>query len=196
MNRQDYMKQLATAIEPLGVAERQEILKDIAEHFDAAIASGVDEQDVAKRLGSPEELAATYLEQAGEQPKKEGAPPPPKAPPKAPTMYTSVDSGMNTLWGVLFLIFGLPILAGIGGCYMTLWGLVLAFGAAGPAVLAVSVGMTGMAFTGLLILGISFVLLAVGFCLLAIGLVKDLIKLGKWYVKATHNLFRVGRITV
>lgn len=68
MNKETFLKELNHAIRKLPENERQEIEQDFVEHFEFGLAEGKQEEEIAKALGSPQqigkELRMTYhLEQ-------------------------------------------------------------------------------------------------------------------------------------
>ena len=69
MSRAEFMRRLSLALCGLPDEERFDILKDYSEHFDVGRAEGKTEEEIAARLGTPEELAATFHTPAA------GAPP-------------------------------------------------------------------------------------------------------------------------
>ncbi|WP_051229236.1 DUF1700 domain-containing protein [Paludibacterium yongneupense] len=57
MKRDDFIRQLSTALAALSAAERDEILADYHSYFDDGIAAGRSEEDLAAGLGDPARLA-------------------------------------------------------------------------------------------------------------------------------------------
>ena len=77
MCRHEFMAHLYNALKNLSPQEREDILNDYEEHFRIGLEMGKSEAEIADSLGSPEELAASFTEDAGVPlPKKEILPGP------------------------------------------------------------------------------------------------------------------------
>lgn len=61
MNRDQYMSMLNESLKKLREDERQDILQDFEEHFDAGIEKGKTEEEIAASLGSPQQIAKDLL---------------------------------------------------------------------------------------------------------------------------------------
>ncbi|NLT11278.1 MAG: DUF1700 domain-containing protein [Clostridiaceae bacterium] len=61
MNRAEYMDQLKSALAGLNQNDISDICSDFEEHFDIGLSEGKSESDIALELGSPKEVAMTYL---------------------------------------------------------------------------------------------------------------------------------------
>src|SRR5690606_38050979 len=64
MNREQYLQVLEHELRKLDAAERDDILLDFQEHFDAGLDQGKSEEDIAKALGSPKQVAKELLADA------------------------------------------------------------------------------------------------------------------------------------
>lgn len=62
MNRQEYLKKLETGLGSMSYKEVKDILAEIDSHFAAGTAKGKSEEELAKELGSPEDLARAYID--------------------------------------------------------------------------------------------------------------------------------------
>lgn len=62
MTRTEYFQQLSTALSDLDTKSREELLNDLAAHFDEGAQSGLSEEEIAARLGDPAEMAKEYRE--------------------------------------------------------------------------------------------------------------------------------------
>lgn len=62
MNKREFLDELAQELSSLSVTERNEILNDYDEHFKIGVESGKSEEEIAENLGSPKELAESYIE--------------------------------------------------------------------------------------------------------------------------------------
>lgn len=98
MTRSEFMRQLQEALLPLSAAERQEVLADFAEHFDAAAADGKTEDQICGELGSPYACAAPYLQNA----RCVLPNPAPPVSPVPPTPPVSRQNGVHAAWAVVF----------------------------------------------------------------------------------------------
>ncbi|MFS0674818.1 HAAS signaling domain-containing protein [Ornithinibacillus sp. 179-J 7C1 HS] len=71
MNKEQFLTNLHDALKRLPSSEREDILQDFREHFEIGISEGKTEEEIAKGLGTPQqiakELVATFrLEQVQE----------------------------------------------------------------------------------------------------------------------------------
>lgn len=71
MNKEQFLNHLHGALKRLPSSEREEILQDFREHFEIGISEGKTEEEIAKGLGTPQQIAkemvATFhLEQVQE----------------------------------------------------------------------------------------------------------------------------------
>jgi len=67
MNRHEYLASLEKALKSAGVRDASDILEEYAEHFDMKTADGYGEDEIAARLGPPEEIAAQFKEIAPDE---------------------------------------------------------------------------------------------------------------------------------
>jgi len=63
MTKAEYLAELEKRLAALGAEERAELLADYAEHFDHGLADGRSEEEIARRLGSPQMVAREILYQ-------------------------------------------------------------------------------------------------------------------------------------
>ncbi len=63
MNKEEFLARLGAGLSDLSAPSREEILRDLDDHFQEGLRHGLTEEDIAGRLGSPEELAAALLEE-------------------------------------------------------------------------------------------------------------------------------------
>lgn len=61
MNRAEYMDQLRLALAGLQTTDINDICSDFEEHFEIGLSEGKSESDISIELGSPKEVAMTYL---------------------------------------------------------------------------------------------------------------------------------------
>lgn len=141
MTKLDFMTQLAQALRKRGVADAADILEEYEQHFAFKLADGHTEEEIAAKLGSPEELAAQFAPAAG---KKTGA-------------------------GRFFTVFGLCWLDLFYGIFVVLlasWGVVMAsmvlsFGLVGVCLIGnlgvlPVISLPDMPYISALLLGICF----------------------------------------
>jgi len=62
MNKRDYLAALEKSLKSAGVRDYDDILEEYSEHFDMKIADGFDEEEIAEKLASPDELAGQFKE--------------------------------------------------------------------------------------------------------------------------------------
>jgi uncharacterized membrane protein len=62
MTKKDYLNELSERLKDLPVDERGEILGDYSEHFRMGIEKGLTEEEISANLGSPETIAAQFLD--------------------------------------------------------------------------------------------------------------------------------------
>jgi uncharacterized membrane protein len=60
MNRQEYLRELEKYLKKMPPDEREEVVSDFAEYFDAAAEQGIGEQEVLLKLGTPKSVALEY----------------------------------------------------------------------------------------------------------------------------------------
>lgn len=60
MNKKEYLDSLEKELEGMSYKDAKDILGDITEHFDAGIANGKSEEEIAESLGSVSELAQEF----------------------------------------------------------------------------------------------------------------------------------------
>ncbi|URZ01872.1 DUF1700 domain-containing protein [Clostridium felsineum] len=65
MNKREFLSLLRSYLEGFNEDEKQEILYDYEEHFRIGIENGKTEQEIAKELGSPMDIANQYREANG-----------------------------------------------------------------------------------------------------------------------------------
>ncbi|PKG25304.1 HAAS signaling domain-containing protein [Niallia nealsonii] len=61
MTKDQFLKNLDSALKPLSQAERQDIIQDYEEHFLIGVEEGKTEQDIAEALGSPNQISKELL---------------------------------------------------------------------------------------------------------------------------------------
>lgn len=62
MNRNEYLQRLRDTLSHLDEASRDELIRDVNEHFEDGLHSGLTEEEIANRLGSPADMAREYAE--------------------------------------------------------------------------------------------------------------------------------------
>lgn len=56
----DFLTRLERSLKHMGAQEKQDILQDYREHFEIGLASGKTEEQIARALGEPEQLAKLF----------------------------------------------------------------------------------------------------------------------------------------
>lgn len=63
MTREEYLLQLKGYLTQCSAKEAQDLLDDVASHFDEAAEFGLSEDDICTRLGDPKKLAEEYIQE-------------------------------------------------------------------------------------------------------------------------------------
>lgn len=61
MNKKEYLAKLRMYLQGLPISEIEDIISDYEEHFNVGISKGKSEEEIAKELGDPKEVAQSYL---------------------------------------------------------------------------------------------------------------------------------------
>lgn len=175
MNRKEFLRTLEQRLTPLSSEVRQELLEDMEQHFTFGLNSGKTEEEIARELGDPEDIAREALGDIY-SPTDFAASIPPAA---EPVRTTFVVIGLF----FLNLMLALPILASIWSVWLGLaaaaiGGILAPLAAAGdfiitgtyyPYKLFMSIGMVGIG-----------ILLFLCVRLLLKGLVKGTVSYCRW----------------
>ena len=62
MNRQEYLSVLTSELKRKGVADAEEIAAEYEQHFAFKLADGFSEEEIAKKLGEPDAIAAQFAQ--------------------------------------------------------------------------------------------------------------------------------------
>src|SRR5690606_26327201 len=57
MNKEQFLAKMNDALKRLPSTEREDILQDFREHFEVGLSEGNSEEEIAKGLGSPHQIA-------------------------------------------------------------------------------------------------------------------------------------------
>lgn len=115
MTKQEFLQHLKVHLQPLPAAEREDILADFEEHFQAGAESGKTEEQICAELGNPYTCALQYLRSVpnyGSNAETQAANPVPPAAPVQPGPVNPVqqakernDTRLNrTLWAIFFFV--------------------------------------------------------------------------------------------
>lgn len=115
MTKQEFLQHLKVHLQPLPAAEREDILADFEEHFQAGAESGKTEEQICAELGNPYTCALQYLRSVpnyGSNAEGQAADPVPPAAPVQPGPVNPVqqakernDTRLNrTLWAIFFFV--------------------------------------------------------------------------------------------
>jgi uncharacterized membrane protein len=63
MNRVEFIRELKKELEKANVVDIEEIIADFENHFDFKIDEGKTEEDIAKKIGNPRDIAADFCAQ-------------------------------------------------------------------------------------------------------------------------------------
>ncbi len=107
MTKTEFLQQLYNHLSSLPPAERDDIIADFEEHFQAGAECGKSEDQICAELGSPYTCALQYLRTAGSYAPPAGtAPTAPQSVPRPvpPAPQPAPQHNINTLWAVLFIL--------------------------------------------------------------------------------------------
>lgn len=105
MTKTEFLQQLYNHLLPLAAVERDEIIADFEEHFQAGAESGKTEEQICEELGNPYSCALQYLRQPGAYTVPQQ---PPKPAPEQPKFGSSqaqngvYDRRNRLLWSLMF----------------------------------------------------------------------------------------------
>lgn len=175
MTKNDFLNTLYRELLYLAAKERQEIMQDYEEHFEAGLEQGKTEEEICRSLGDPKEIAQTYLQQSQAGPAPQTPPAAPAGPAAAPARPSPAnDRVLYTVLFILDIVFfafpGLPT------------GLALAF--AGVMVLIVSIAAGIFASSALL----AVFLISLAIALASAGVL--MILLIAWSLRACYRRMR------
>ncbi len=115
MTKTEFLQQLYNHLSTLPPAERDDIIADFEEHFQAGAERGKSEEQICAELGNPYNCALQYLRTAGGYAAPGGTVPPTSQSAPRPTPQSvprpAPQRNINTLWAVLF---ALGVLCAIG----------------------------------------------------------------------------------
>ena len=136
--RENYLARLKELLAAMPPADREEVLADISEHFDAALREGETEEEIIARLGTPESIATQYGYAAAAAPPAAGAAGRQNRGVGAGRIFGSIGLGFFNLCA------GYPVL-------FVFWAAAAALAAA-----AVSIGLSGLLYLVCLCLSPAF----------------------------------------
>ncbi len=180
MNKAEYMLRLERAIIRLSKTARDEILYDYEEHFRLGLEAGKSEEEISRELGTPEEIAAPYVENL--------PPPPPQGQTYAayqPNVPKTEPSSLQKLAVAILVILvnAMFIIPAAGGTLFGLWaaygGVCIGFFAGGIA-LIVSTFFAPAFQVALIFFGLALLAITIPLCY---GFYKVSAFLGKLIVK-------------
>lgn len=153
MTKKEYLTKLASALRAAGVRECDDILEEYEDHFDMKIADGYGEEEVAIRLGPPEEIAAEFRE---------------ITPRTGHNITTKIFLGIGLFFGNLSVVFPLFITLYawiftlmVSALSIALAGLIMVTGIDRIVMLEVYIDTLPMPYISALLLGLTLIALAV-----------------------------------
>lgn len=72
MNKEHFMIELKLSLRDLSENDRQDVMSDYIEHFENGLAQGKSEEQIAKELGNPKQIAKEILAMYGIEAKQQG----------------------------------------------------------------------------------------------------------------------------
>ena len=104
MTKTEFLQELYNHLSPLTPAERDDIIADFEEHFQAGAERGKSEEQICAELGNPYTCALQYLRTAqGAQPQS-GQTPPPQYGTQPPYRAAQPVRRANLPWAIAFFI--------------------------------------------------------------------------------------------
>jgi len=71
MKKKEFLDELGKILEENKCSDKEEILKDFEEHFSVGIEEGKSEEEVAKMLGNPRDIAMQFILEENKEDKKQ-----------------------------------------------------------------------------------------------------------------------------
>lgn len=187
MTKKEYLDKLARELGSMSYSDVKDILGDIENHFDESVMAGKTEEEAAKQLGDPSELAADY---------KEGMTLPfilaKKNNNKGPQVKPQEPTAATVMFVVLITIFiAIPT-------WITLFGIVLLallieIGLIGGAIaLLISCWSYGGFLVSGLLAGLTLLFLAIFGYAVTYFAIKYFVVGTKWYLKSMNNVWHNG----
>lgn len=186
MTKKEYLDKLTKELGSMSYNDVKEILGDIENHFDESIMAGKTEEEAAKQLGDPSELAADY---------KEGMTLPTilkKKEQKAVQPAVQEPTATTIMFVVLITLFvAIPT-------WVTLFGIVLSIVLIELAVAAAGLGLLctcwfyGTFLASGLLFGLALLFFAIFGYAVSYFAVKYFILGTKWYIKAMKSVWKNG----
>ena len=196
MKRKEFLEELNEILTKRNYADKEEVVKDFEEHFIVGEQEGKSEEEIARLLGSPKDIADQFKEEIEEEVVSEK-----ETTEKTGTENSAITKLVLTIMLIFFNVtFGIGLVAGLFG---TLFGLFVAsVSLAVAGIVLVVVGILGA------VIGVTFIasgLLALAIMFAGIGLtcfgilgaifmgwaakksVQSLIQYGKWNVKVIEG---------
>lgn len=121
MNRLEFIDGLKSNLQGMPLSEIQDILSDYEEHFQIGISKGKSEEEIARELGNPKDIASSYRISYGYNDNEEFN----------QTNNTNADNNRKILMILLVIVFNLVIVL---GPYVALLGVIFSFFIAGISI--------------------------------------------------------------
>ncbi|WP_339257783.1 DUF1700 domain-containing protein [Paenibacillus sp. FSL R5-0713] len=192
MNRQQFMQAMEIHLRPMEPQERAELLADYDQHFELGLREGRLEEEIARELGQPEEIAKEALGDRydAHTPGSDAFYAPTYQEMRSPRNSTKATRNFFTAIGLLFLnlILGIPL-------GLTLWSVWLTIASLSLLVLAPVAAVVDFVFLGQLDKAEIFVAIGafgVGilFALAAKSVYKAFKKITLQYIKWNKNTMK------
>ncbi|MGN7414971.1 HAAS signaling domain-containing protein [Paenibacillus sp. SAF-068] len=145
MNRQQFMKAMEVHLRPMDPFERAELLADYDQHFELGLSEGRQEEEIARELGQPEEIAKEALGDRydAHTPGSDAFYAPTYQEMRSPRNSTKATRNFFTAIGLIFLnlILGIPL-------GLTLWSVWLTVASLSLLILAPVAAVVDFVFLG------------------------------------------------
>ncbi len=183
MNKSTFFTELNSSLEKLSKEEREDILRDMEEHFYEGRKRGLSEEELIEKLGSPKKIGDTFVAETKVKRINQA-----KTVPQKVAAYFSALLAILILAPISFIVILIPLLI-IGSILIGLWHFtfLLLLGLL-PVLFLSPVAMFSVSFNLLALLTIVF--LAIGYCSFVVAVFVAMCLLSLWLFKGTVKLFQ------
>ena len=110
MKKSEFLSKLTAVLEKNQISDAEEIIEEYAQHFAFKMADGYSEEEIAAKLGDPEQIAMQYERSASVQ--------------KQSAVLTKIGLGFADVFAVLFFLL-------LAACGVVIGAAAIAFAVAG-----------------------------------------------------------------
>lgn len=144
MKKKEFLEELDKILTQKNYPEKEDVLKDFEEHFVIGQEEGKSEEEIAKLLGRPKEIAEQFKEEIEEENSKKTATVKSEVPEDNNQTKKENDSATKLILAICLIFFNLVFVLGIvGGIFGALVGFIAGF-------IAIAVAGIGLVVVGIL----------------------------------------------